>query len=342
MYSSSDRSWLGRLLPAFRIAQREFLWHPMTWWLRLILPGPRLAVIVRFSEILSQLTGLDYVDPRGQTQEFLRQILWSRNPGRAPNQDPQQFANQVLDILGNLGDILANGIQAMLWDNRVPDQLTEYLSSITTYQHVTALRQRVRTAFEHSLQNYIGLWMCRNDSCQGQCTFGLYGSTCRICRGEMLHLMPDTGKLVAFLGCCDTATCNGFALLNSQCHTCLQFRRLTSPPDERARENPRATCVDVHVDGSFDHSWLTADEAQVEMVAGCNEIRRYRATAPLVDCPYLCIRGRPTNRLCSTVGTRGRSSFWQHALQRLKNNGSNDGDVVIGNKRFVFTRAGIF
>ena len=34
--------------------------------------------------------------------------------------------------------------------------------------------------------------------------------------------------------------------------------------------------------------------------------------------------------------------FWKTVNERLKNNGSNDGEVVIGNKRFVFTRAGIF
>ena len=154
----------------------------------------------------------------------------------------------------------------------------------------------------------------------------------------MLHLMPD-GKLVAFLGCCDNETCNGFSLLNAQCAKCDQFCYLTSPPDERARDS-RVTYVDVHVDGSFDHSWITVREAQAEMVAECNEIRQYRATAPLDDCPYLCIQGIPTNPLYSTSGNNSR--FWQRAGQRLRNNGSNDGEVVIGNKRFVLTRAGIF
>ena len=98
--------------------------------------------------------------------------------------------------------------------------------------------------------------------------------------------------------------------------------------------------IDVHIDGSFDHSWMTSDEARDEMVAKCNETRRFRTTAPLP--PYLCFRGNPTARLLSTVGTEGNSRFSRKVRERLTNNGSNDGDIVIGNTRFVLTRAGIF
>jgi len=83
------------------------------------------------------------------------------------------------------------------------------------------------------------------------------------------------------------------------------------------------------------------------MAAKCNEIRQYDAAAPLVDCPYLCRHNNPTASLKSYTATGtstdpSNTRFWQTVNKRLKNNGSNDGEVVIGNKRFVFTRAGIF